>query len=269
AGWLGRMRQALPARWSLRLALSGVALSCIAPVVAGWVPWQAALPPVLAVLLAGIWLERRLVRPIACLLEQAGAGARGHGDAHAHIDRVDELGMAARAVNQAGLNLRALIGDVAAQIQGMQLSNEQILHSNVELKRRTEQTAGQLNATSMAAQEMSNALERSAKVTNNAHELAAAARAAVTEGGRTMALLVDTMGELAQSNEHIAEMNRIIDSLASRPNLLALSAAVEAARAGNAGRGFAVGASEVRSLAQRSAEAATEIRRMVEDSVQK
>lgn len=271
-GWfgLGRLRQTLPVRWSIRLAMAGVAAAVAAPAVAAGGPaWALAVPGVLATLVAGAWLETRIARPLARLREQAVAVAAGHVDVNLRMDRVDEIGMVARSLNQAGLNLRALIGDVAAQIHGMQQNNEQIVQGNHDLKRRTENTYQHLAETSAVAEQMAAASRHGADIAASVHELARGAREAVSHGGEAIARVVDTMTELAKANERIAEMNRLIDSIASQTNLLALNAAVEAARAGPAGRGFAVVANEVRNLAQRSGDAAMEIRRLVDESVQK
>lgn len=271
-GWLGwtRLRQTLPTRWSIRLALGGVAAAVAAPALAaGDTSWALAVPGIVATLLAGAWLEGRIARPLARLREQANAVAAGQVDVNLRMDRVDEIGMIARSLNQAGLNLRALIGDVAAQIQGMQENNAVIVQGNHDLKRRTEQTYDQLHETTTAAGQMAVGAKHGADIAASVHELASSTRVAVSHGGEAIGRVVDTMKELAKANERIAEMNRLIDSIASQTNLLALNAAVEAARAGPAGRGFAVVATEVRNLAQRSAEAAMEIRRLVDESVQK
>lgn len=270
-GWMGwaRIRQTLPVRGCLGIALAGIAAAAMAPVFAAGQEWTHALPAVLATLITGIWLEARIARPLAQLKEQAGAVAAGRVVPNALQDRVDDIGMTARAVNQAALNLQALIGDVAAQIHGMQGNNAQIEQSNRDLEQRTRQTHAHLQETAESAQRMASFVQHGAQVTHSVRGLAAEASEAVTQGGQAIAQVVDTMNDVARSSEQIAEMNRLIDNIASQTNLLALNAAVEAARAGTAGRGFAVVAGEVRSLAQRSAEAATEIRRLVEQSVQK
>jgi len=267
-GW-ARIRQTLPVRWSLRLALAAVAASSAAPLLTTGQPWALALSPLVAALIACRVLEARIARPLSALRNQANAVAAGHIDAGALRDRVDEIGMIGRAINQAGLNLRALSGDVAAQIHGLQQNNEEITQNNHELSLRTEQTQSCLRQTVAAAGKVAESIEQGVQATLTAHELAASASEAVAQGERAIGVMVDTMREVARSNERIAEMNRLIDTIASQTNLLALNAAVEAARAGPAGRGFAVVAAEVRTLAQRSAEAATEIRRLVDESVKK
>lgn len=263
-----RIGQVLPVRWRLRLALGGMAAASVAFVLAGAPAWALAVTPMLTALVGGVWLEARIARPLSRLQQQAAAVASGQLDARTCPERVDEIGMTARAVNQAGLNLRALIGDVAAQIQGMQHNNQQILSSNKDLRARTEQTSAHLQDTTATALQMADSVGNGARAIANVRAMTSGASAAVTAGGEALDKVVGTMKEIARFNEQIAEMNQLIDKIAAQTNLLALNAAVEAARAGTAGRGFAVVAGEVRSLAQRSAEAATEIRRLVDQSVQ-
>jgi len=157
-GWT-RIRQTLPVRWALRLGLGGVAGAAVGSAVAGGLPWAWALPPLVAGVLACAWLEARIARPLSRLSQLAGDVAAGHVDRNVYLNRVDEIGMTARALNQAGLNLRSLIGDVAAQIQGMQGNNDQIMQSNADLKWRTERTQDQLQETSAAAQEVAAAVQ--------------------------------------------------------------------------------------------------------------
>lgn len=265
---LSRLWQTLSVRSAVRLAMAAVASAVVVPAaVVGGMAWPVAAVGVVAALAAAVFLETRIVRPMSRLRDQAIGVAAGVVDPNLRMNRVDEIGMIARSLNQAGLNLRALIGDVASQIQGMQHNNEQILQGNEDLKQRTLRTYGHLHETMAVAEEMAVAAEHYAEVAASVHELARAANGSVEQGGEAISKVVATMNELAQANHRIAEMNRLVDSIASQTNLLALNAAVEAARAGEAGRGFAVVAAEVRNLAQRSAEAALEIRRLVEASV--
>ena len=267
-GWM-RIGQVLPVRWRLRLALAGVAVAGAIPAALGWMPWVAVTPVVLAVLAAGLWLEAGVERPLRYILAQAKAIAAGHPGNNVQMNRVDEIGMTLRAVNQAGLNLRALMGDVARQIEGMQSGNQQIAQGNADLKWRTEQTLSKLQETAAAAEQISATVAQGAQIASTAHELASSASQAVIDGGQTIGKVVQSMKDIARSNAQIAEVNNLVDSIAFQTNLLALNAAVEAARAGTSGRGFAVVASEVRNLAQRSAEAAKGIKQLTDENVGK
>jgi len=267
-GW-ARLRQDLSVRARLGLAAGGVAAAGIIPSLLDAPLWIQTLMPVLTGLAGWSWLNTCIAQPISRLRKQATAVAAGHVDSGTYADRLDDIGMTARAMNQAGLNLRALLGDVAAQIKGMQGNNEQILRSNAELGQRTKRTQDHLRETAAAAQQVVTAAEQGAAAIGNAREMAAGASEAVTRGGQALNLAMNTMMELTQLNGKISDTNQLIDSIASQTNLLALNAAVEAARAGEAGKGFAVVAQEVRHLAQRSTDAATEIRGLVELCVQK
>ena len=263
-----RLGRILPVRWRIRLALGGTAFVGGASALADGPAWALAITPALSGLIGTAWLEARIARPLIQLQQQATDVAAGQVAASACPDRVDEIGMTTRAINQAGLNLRALIGDVATQIKGMQHNNQQTLINNHDLRSRTEQTSAHLQDVTVTAHQLAASVEQGASTVANVRELTAGASEAVTAGGEALDRVLDTIKEIARNNEHIAEMNNLIDHIASQTNLLALNAAVEAARAGDAGRGFAVVAGEVRSLAQRSAEAAMEIRRLVDQSVQ-
>nr|WP_198984663.1 PAS domain-containing methyl-accepting chemotaxis protein [Herbaspirillum sp. ASV7] len=260
--------QVMPLRWRLRLALGAVAAATLAA--AALLPDQAVLlaTSVLTTLgLAGLWLEQRIAKPLVQVLDQAKLVASGQPGMPKSLNRVDEIGLLARATNQAGLNLRALIDDVSSQVQGLRQANQQIAGDNLALRHRTAQTHAHLQQTAAAAEQMAVAMRNSADTAHRANVLARQTSQAAADGGAVVMQVVQTMHQMADSSAQIGEINGLIDSLAFQTNILALNAAVEAARAGEAGRGFAVVAGEVRVLAQRSAKAARDIKQLIAQSV--
>jgi methyl-accepting chemotaxis protein len=147
--------------------------------------------------------------------------------------------------------------------------SEQISRGNADLSQRTKEQASSLEETSSSMEEMTSTVKNNAESAAHANQMAAAARAQAERGGSVVGAAVAAMGEINASSKRIADIISVIDGIAFQTNLLALNAAVEAARAGEQGRGFAVVASEVRNLASRSAEAAKEIKGLIEDSVGK
>lgn len=263
-----RLGQVMPVRWRLRLSLGGVAaISAAAQWTASGTPFSIPMGVLLgAQLAAAVWLERRIATPLGHVLAHAKSVAAGQPGESLPMNRVDEIGLLLRAVNQAGLNLRALIDDVTAQMDGLKHANDQIAGDNTALRQRTADTHAQLQATAAAAEQMATAVQHSAETAHSAHQLALDTSHAAAHGSEVVMQVVRTMREIEQSSEKIAEINGLIDSIAFQTNILALNAAVEAARAGEAGRGFAVVASEVRSLAQRSAGAARAIKQLIGES---
>jgi methyl-accepting chemotaxis protein len=146
---------------------------------------------------------------------------------------------------------------------------KEITQGNMNLSQRTEQQASSLEETASAMDQMTGTVQKNAENAKNANELAASTRKQAEKGGDVVGKAVTAMKEIDDASRRIADIIGVIDEIAFQTNLLALNAAVEAARAGEQGRGFAVVASEVRNLAGRSAEAAKEIKALIEDSVAK
>jgi methyl-accepting chemotaxis protein len=163
-------------------------------------------------------------------------------------------------------SLRDTMSGIATAAEGLQSGSNEIASASNDLSRRTEQQAASLEETAAALDEITATVRRSAEGAKQASAAATGARVDATRSGDVMRDAVSAMGEIEQSSSQITPMIWVIDEIAFQTNLLALNAGVEAARAGDAGRGFAVVAQEVRALAQRSADAAKEIKTLIASS---
>ncbi|MBI5257210.1 MAG: PAS domain-containing protein [Burkholderiales bacterium] len=274
-GWMrwASLLQLMPTRWRLRCAGMGVASAGVAAAAALGLGGAALAGFGALMLLACIgqctWLEVQIARPLQQVLTQAQAVASGQPAENIHLDRVDEIGLILRAVNQAGLNLRSLIDDVSEQVAGLQTASGEIAQGNADLSARTEEAAASLQQTASSMEQMTSTVTQNAESARQATQLAGHASGAAERGGQVVGRVVDTMQQIAGASKRIADIIGVIDGIAFQTNILALNAAVEAARAGEQGRGFAVVAGEVRNLAQRSASAAKEIKQLIGDSVEK
>jgi methyl-accepting chemotaxis protein len=143
---------------------------------------------------------------------------------------------------------------------------QEIASASSDLSRRTEQQAASLEETAAALDEITATVRRSAEGAKRAFSAASEARADAHRSGEVVGEAVSAMDAIESSSRQITQIIGVIDEIAFQTNLLALNAGVEAARAGDAGRGFAVVAQEVRALAQRSAEAAKEIKTLIATS---
>jgi methyl-accepting chemotaxis protein len=181
--------------------------------------------------------------------------------------------------NDEAAQLMLELSNMQASLRGMVLrvrrSSEEIVHSSSEiasgamdLSARTEQAAANLEESAASMEEISSTVKNTSDHTGEASRVASHNAEVAADGGRVMREVMHTMDGIRESSGKIGEIIGTIDSIAFQTNILALNAAVEAARAGEQGRGFAVVAAEVRSLAQRSAQAAKEIKGLIGTSVE-
>ncbi|RUL99067.1 HAMP domain-containing methyl-accepting chemotaxis protein [Rhizobium chutanense] len=168
--------------------------------------------------------------------------------------------------NRAVAQLCHTLSDVAGSTMGIDSGSGEIAHSANDLAKRTEQQAAALEQTAAALDEITTNVASSSKRAEEARNVAAQANASATTSGEIVSQAVQAMGRIEQSSNQISNIIGVIDEIAFQTNLLALNAGVEAARAGEAGKGFAVVAQEVRELAQRSAQAAKEIKALIQTS---
>jgi methyl-accepting chemotaxis protein len=183
--------------------------------------------------------------------------------------RQDEIGDMQRALAGMISKLSEMVQMVRTGADSVATASSQIAQGNTDLSARTETQASSLQQTAASVEEMAGTVRTNADNARQANQLASAASDVASRGGDMVNQVVQTMNGIQSSSQKISDIIGVIDGIAFQTNILALNAAVEAARAGEQGRGFAVVAGEVRSLAQRSAQAAREIKTLISDSVEK
>ena len=264
--WMSLARTA-PLSWRMAAAL---ALPALAAGLGAWLGVAIGQPgatatfgAVVGALLGFALLQVQVAAPLQLVVSHAQRVACGDTQPHRPFDRIDEIGLLMRMVNQAGLNLRALVDDVQHQTSGIETASAEIAAGNLDLSQRTEAAAHHLDGTVASMTALAQSVEDSVRNLNDADRLATATSQSAEQGGRMVAQAVQKMEQVRQSSGRIGDIIGTIDSIAFQTNILALNAAVEAARAGEQGRGFSVVAAEVRSLAQRSATAASEVKSLI------
>ena len=215
------------------------------------------------------FIARLISRPLNHAVELAQAVAGGDLSRHIESTSTDETGQLLQALKQMNDSLVQIVGQIHQGSDSIATATQQIATGNQDLSSRTEQQASSLEETAASLEELTSTVKQNAANARQANQLAASASHVAQRGGAVVNQVVDTMTAINTSSRKIVDIIGVIDGIAFQTNILALNAAVEAARAGEQGRGFAVVAGEVRTLAQRSAEAAKEIKHLIDDSVGK
>lgn len=227
---------------------------------------------VLVSLCAGVLIATVMTRGVTQPLGRAVIVAEriAQGDLTSNIEiRInDETGRLLRAMGRMQDRLRGIVGDIRRSADATSISSAEVASRNQELSHRTETAATSLQEAAASTEELTAAVRQSADSARDANRLALGAVEIAQQGGSMVADVVQTMEGIRMSSRKIADIIGVIDNIAFQTNILALNAAVEAARAGAQGSGFAVVAGEVRNLANRSAEAAREIKALIGASVE-
>ncbi|GLC93139.1 methyl-accepting chemotaxis protein [Cupriavidus sp. TA19] len=218
---------------------------------------------------AGTMLLARVHRPVGDMLDFALRLGAGDLTTRYEHRSDDEIGALAQAMQTMQRSLLSVVHEIQEGMASISTATHQVAAGNNDLSQRTEQQAASLEQTASSMEELTSTVRQNADNARQASGLAANASETALRGGEVVGRVVMTMDEINDASKKIVDIIGVIEGIAFQTNILALNAAVEAARAGEQGRGFAVVAGEVRSLAQRSANAAKEIKGLIGDTVER
>ncbi|MBO1111260.1 methyl-accepting chemotaxis protein [Bordetella petrii] len=231
--------------------------------------WAPAVAGLVAAALTANRLIRIGVKPLREVISTANVLAAGDLTQYVPVDGKGEIGQLQLGLAQLAVSVRTVVRDVREEVVNLRGGAREIASGNRDMSSRTESQAGSLEETAAAIEQISGTVRQTTDMAESGASMARETVGAAQRSHEAVQNVVTTMHEISQASQRIGDIIQVIEGVAFQTNILALNAAVEAARAGEQGKGFAVVASEVRALAQRTTQAAKEIRVLIEESGQR